>query len=338
MRLLLPGLLVLAVSPIWSADDPAQRAQAALAVPGNDPFADQELARVVQDATPAQRVDIIARIGAGDGRRGGDILAGGFADGDVRVAVASAHAFARLDDTDPGRLALLRAALDDPRAPVRSAAIAAVGALRDDRALPALIDLLDTPVGADAHRALENLAPQLDLPAERAAWRAWYDQQRELVGPQLDRLRELSETSDPAVVLSAVHELLFLRVAPSEVAGILEPLATHPDAGIATLARAALGTSPSPVARRALARLAAESDGTQQPVEAVAVIHADSQTATASAASTDDRSTPWWPLVVMVVAVGAGLAGWRTLRNRVVTPPPPSAPVKKSRLKITFSS
>ena len=61
-------------------------------------------------------------------------------------------------------------------------------------------------------------------------------EQRELVEPHLDRLRELSGASDPAVVLSAMHELLFLRVAPSEVAGILEPLTTHPEANIATLA------------------------------------------------------------------------------------------------------
>jgi len=56
------------------------------------------------------------------------------------------------------------------RLPTHAHTVTASSATRAVRA--ALIDLLDSPAGADAHRVLEILAPQLGLPAERAAWRA----------------------------------------------------------------------------------------------------------------------------------------------------------------------
>ena len=348
MRVLIPGLLLATLCPSWSAEDPVRRAAAALAMEESNPFAKAELDRALRDATPTQRAKIIAGIGTNAERQHADLVGEALSDADGRVAAAAATALAALGDSDPARLEHLRGALDDQRPEVRSAAIAAIGTLRDDRAMPHLIALLDGPARGEAERVLTAFAPDLGLPAQRSAWQVWYDQQRAQIEPQLDQLRDRTASTDPTVVLAAVHELLFLRVAPSDVADILAPLGDHPHADIATLARAALKTSPSPVARQSLLRLAPmpEVDGSAGNRAALAVGQPAPTGAggMATAPMATAGGSTLWPLLLIVITCAAGFARWRIKRARAAAAAaaqaatPPSGTKRKSRLNVTFSN
>jgi HEAT repeat protein len=103
----------------------------------------------------------------------------------------------------------LRGLLESTNPNIQRAVVLALGELRDDRSIPALIDLLDSEDGGLAQNACWALqhATGLEFPAVSERWRRWYADERSwFAREERGVLRDL-DSRDPAKVSTALREI-----------------------------------------------------------------------------------------------------------------------------------
>jgi len=114
----------------------------------------------------------------------------------------------------------LRALLDASDPNIQRAVALALGELRDDHSIPALIDLLDSEDSGLAQNACWGLqhATGLGFPASSERWRRWYADERSwFAREERGVLRDL-ESRDPAKVSTALREISQRRTERDELA------------------------------------------------------------------------------------------------------------------------
>lgn len=338
-----PFALLLLAACTFAADPLA----AALARPDGDPFAADEIERVVLAAPAQERAAMLGRLDATGRADVAAALRRMVADADAQAAATAIAALARRWPTDLGDVALVREQIWRGGA-VGDAAAAFAAAVGDDEALAPLADRAAQVPGGAAEQALSQL---LSRPSGAPAG-TWHLAVAEVESGRARVLEQASALLEgtPADCLAAITLIAGQRARDSRLARLLIAAASHPDATVRAAAVGVLATSPTPPAAvwrrdaqrdregRALAAASAApasgggpSAGAVPPRGGAALAPPPPATLPpASAAAPAAGAAPAWlgwaaGLVVAAVAV-AGLLVWR--RSRPALPPPGPAGVR----------
>ena len=117
---------------------------------------------------------------------------------------------------------------------VLRAAVAALGRLGDEEAVPDLLELLDASdaaTAAAAHLALQRIT-RLGLPLEPVRWYAWYEDELTWHETERDELVELLKSADPGQVSVAVEQLSARQLDRAGLARELSATLEHPSSQV----------------------------------------------------------------------------------------------------------
>ncbi len=245
---LMPLLLVATVAAA-NTPDPVQEAKRELTDQADDRWAALRVDAQLQRADSRQRCEILHLVSVQRPAVATDLARDWLTSSDPRTQLAAAgivteHSY--LSERD--RTAIRRLVASD-ETEVSSGAIAVVGRLRDDGAIPVLIDRVggrDATIAGMARQVLVTFSGR-DLGAESTDWRTWREQDDQAAEVVLSSMRQRIERNDPAGLQLAASAVPFLRNHRSAVVAMLEDAATSIDAGMVRVSLQMLSSMGVPV-------------------------------------------------------------------------------------------
>jgi len=220
----------------------AMRAAEAMVTPFSAERIDA-IERTLGTGGSAERIATLNSLAGAPGPSIGRLLDSPLRDQDPGVQAAAIDAVARSWPTSEEHLAMIRRELGSPSPVVAQAAISAVAAIGDDARLDLLVERLQEKefpaVATMAHASLVRLHGS-DLGTDAEAWRSGLEKQRQIVEPQLERMRSAIAAGDPQEIRLSLHQLLMVSGARSARSELLSQLAGHSDAAIRGLAEEGL--------------------------------------------------------------------------------------------------
>jgi HEAT repeat protein len=143
----------------------------------------------------------------------------------------------------------IRSYLDPHHTNACQAAVLALGELRDNASIPALIGLLEADSAGlrhDVRRALGSIT-DLRFPESPAIWKAWYEEESRWGQTHLNRVIGLLDSRDDEKIAEGLREASLHSLHRHELSAAIFPVLEHDDANYRVQACRMLGKLDSPV-------------------------------------------------------------------------------------------